>query len=307
MTQFFNSSSSHSPSQNEKKTSGIGFGNTPTKTNSGPHFPQKWKNFFRMNSNNNSLSFDSNGAGVNNGSSSSGGSGHHSFRQSRFLRGRSPSLASPGVRIDNADIASPTANANPYFAHQGPPVIQHQEYLDQPLSPPHTPTGHGVASAATGANDQAANAGKEELARKLRRVASAPNAQGMLGGSGTQDGRPTTAESGMGLLSPSAANSHSAIDPETELSVSTTELGVPSPPFLGDAPRGKGGHAFRRTYSSNSIKVRDVEVNPGSFEKIKLLGKGDVGKVYLVREKKSSRLYAMKGNMTYSQPFVMIC
>jgi len=53
--------------------------------------------------------------------------------------------------------------------------------------------------------------------------------------------------------------------------------------------------AFRRTYSSNSIKVRNVEVGPGSFDKIKLIGKGDVGKVYLVREKKSSRLYAMKG------------
>ena len=45
----------------------------------------------------------------------------------------------------------------------------------------------------------------------------------------------------------------------------------------------------------NSIKVRTVEVGPSSFDKIKLIGKGDVGKVYLVREKKSSRLYAMKG------------
>lgn len=52
--------------------------------------------------------------------------------------------------------------------------------------------------------------------------------------------------------------------------------------------------AFRRTYSSNSIKTRDVEVSPSSFEKIKLLGKGDVGKVYLVREKKSDKLFAMK-------------
>ncbi|KJA30119.1 hypothetical protein HYPSUDRAFT_126531 [Hypholoma sublateritium FD-334 SS-4] len=52
--------------------------------------------------------------------------------------------------------------------------------------------------------------------------------------------------------------------------------------------------AFRRTYSSNSIKVRQVEVGPSSFSKIKMLGKGDVGRVYLVREKKSGKLYAMK-------------
>lgn len=52
--------------------------------------------------------------------------------------------------------------------------------------------------------------------------------------------------------------------------------------------------SYNRNYSSSSIKVRDVEVGPGSFEKIKLLGQGDVGKVYLVREKKSHKLYAMK-------------
>ncbi|VEU19850.1 DEKNAAC100107 [Brettanomyces naardenensis] len=49
-----------------------------------------------------------------------------------------------------------------------------------------------------------------------------------------------------------------------------------------------------RNYSSNSLRVSKVEVGPQSFEKLKLLGKGDVGKVYLVREKATQRLYAMK-------------
>lgn len=53
-------------------------------------------------------------------------------------------------------------------------------------------------------------------------------------------------------------------------------------------------NSFRRTYSGNSIKVCSVEVGPSSFDKIKLLGKGDVGKVYLVRERKTRKLYAMK-------------
>ena len=39
-----------------------------------------------------------------------------------------------------------------------------------------------------------------------------------------------------------------------------------------------------------------VEVGPGSFQKVRLLGKGDVGKVYLVREKKTDKLFAMKGS-----------
>lgn len=38
-----------------------------------------------------------------------------------------------------------------------------------------------------------------------------------------------------------------------------------------------------------------VEVGPLSFLKVEMLGKGDVGKVYLVREKKTDKLFAMKG------------
>ncbi|GJN90679.1 hypothetical protein Rhopal_003691-T1 [Rhodotorula paludigena] len=59
---------------------------------------------------------------------------------------------------------------------------------------------------------------------------------------------------------------------------------------LAGSPRA----AFRRTYSSSSIRVRNLEVGPSSFQKIRMLGKGDVGKVYLVREKQTQKLYAMK-------------
>ena len=51
----------------------------------------------------------------------------------------------------------------------------------------------------------------------------------------------------------------------------------------------------RRTYSANSIKAHKIAVKPKNFTKIKLLGKGDVGRVYLVRHKESNNLYAMKG------------
>lgn len=36
-------------------------------------------------------------------------------------------------------------------------------------------------------------------------------------------------------------------------------------------------------------------MGPSDFAKVKMLGKGDVGRVYLVKEKKSSKLFAMKG------------
>ncbi|ORX57733.1 Pkinase-domain-containing protein [Piromyces finnis] len=51
---------------------------------------------------------------------------------------------------------------------------------------------------------------------------------------------------------------------------------------------------FRRCYSSSSMKTSHSEVGPSDFEKIKLLGRGDVGKVYLVRKKGTDSYYALK-------------
>ncbi|KAI9505679.1 kinase-like domain-containing protein [Coemansia spiralis] len=68
-----------------------------------------------------------------------------------------------------------------------------------------------------------------------------------------------------------------------------------APTVAGSRPLTRAGmSAIRRTYSSNSMKVQKISVGPKSFTKIKLLGKGDVGKVYLVRQKESGKLYAMK-------------
>ncbi|KAJ3027490.1 serine/threonine protein kinase, AGC, partial [Rhizophlyctis rosea] len=58
--------------------------------------------------------------------------------------------------------------------------------------------------------------------------------------------------------------------------------------------RSQGGRRFGRSVSYSSIKISDVEVKPSSFVKHRLIGKGDVGKVYLVEKKSNGRLYAMK-------------
>ncbi|KAI8635967.1 kinase-like domain-containing protein [Parasitella parasitica] len=50
----------------------------------------------------------------------------------------------------------------------------------------------------------------------------------------------------------------------------------------------------RRSYAANSVKIRQVEVGPSSFSKIRMLGKGDVGRVYLVKQKGTDRTMAMK-------------
>ncbi|KAF2761971.1 serine/threonine-protein kinase-like protein nrc-2 [Pseudovirgaria hyperparasitica] len=298
MTQLFSSSSAQSSAHSEKSEKRA-FTGRPLSSNkqvngTNSQVSQKIKNFFRINS---SGSHDTKES-VHSAESTPKSESKLNFRQSRFLphigRNRSATVVSEGNALDNE--LSPTANANPYFAHQGPPAIRHHNAGSVPPSPPSTPPLHSnTTDSANGTSDQATLAGKEELARKLRRVASAPNAQGFFS-KDNKDGRPQTAELGkepliedentaaLGLIDRPATTSNGHLLPVPP----GTEGSIPAPGQIRNAV------AFRRTYSSNSIKVRNVEVGPASFDKIKLIGKGDVGKVYLVREKKSSRLYAMK-------------
>jgi protein-serine/threonine kinase len=234
-----------------------------------------------------------------------------SLRSSRFIphigRTRSTTVASEGNPLD--DGMSPTANVNPYFQHQGLPALRHHNDSSVPPSPPDTPQTPNKKADGM-AKDASAVSGKEELARKLRRVASAPNAQGLFSkskskGSADSSGnsRPHTAEVESSIKVNGAIGQHGNASALSMVeTVPHDEELLPVPGINGELSPGKirNSVAFRRTYSSNSIKVRDVEVGPGSFDKIKLIGKGDVGKVYLVREKKSSRLYAMKGEQRAS-------
>ncbi|PKS09738.1 hypothetical protein jhhlp_004359 [Lomentospora prolificans] len=283
-------------------------------------FNQKLKNFFRINS------FASN-ASSNSGASEKaalGATGHHhagsgspqhhsqssspfdnsnsnkgTFRTTRFFsstvgRLRSQTVASEGNPLE--DAISPTAHANPYFAHQGLPGLRHRNEGSVPPSPPDTPD--IKVNGGTGAIDQPTAATKEELARKLRRVASAPNAQGLFAKGKGSGERPATAELGKDPLLMSKESGHlGLLDGKVAADATRNRsMSIPDNDTLGalPPPSSRTPATFRRTYSSNSIKIRNVEVGPQSFDKIKLIGKGDVGKVYLVREKKSSRLYAMK-------------
>jgi protein-serine/threonine kinase len=284
MTQLFNSSSGLH--KDDKRI----FSGLPLSANrqlSNSQVSQKIKNFFRINSSS---------SGSSDSKHSDHGSPHkpekdRSFRQSRFLphigRNRSTTVASEGTMLEDSAI-SPTASANPYFAHQGPPAIRHHNDGSVPPSPPGSP---GALREKPGVDDH-------ELARKLRRVASAPNAQGMFANANRADDRPSTAE--LGKQPQQLLVTHHGGGSTPMLVDSAGDAMVPLVGRNGLMTPGqiRNAVAFRRTYSSSSIKVRSVEVGPGSFDKIKLIGKGDVGKVYLVREKKSGRLYAMKGEPT---------
>jgi protein-serine/threonine kinase len=269
---------------------------TKNASGDGGHFP-RLRNFFRINGKDRG---GNNGAGATDHglASSARTEAKSSFRQTKFFsvgRLRSTTVASEGNILDES--LSPTALANPYFTHQGQPGLRHHNDGSVPPSPPDTPV-LKVNGTTSGSAELATSATKEELARKLRRVASAPNAQGLFSKGKGSGERPATAELSKEPLVQSKENTLGFAESKPE-GEAFSSLAVPAETdILGALPSpSRTPLAFRRTYSSNSIKVRNVEVGPQSFDKIKLIGKGDVGKVYLVREKKSSRLYAMKGQL----------
>ena len=178
---------------------------------------------------------------------------------------------------------------------------------------------------------------QKSASRFIRRVASAPNTKGLFALGSRSTSAITVTKNG--LLSPgmpplpgqqgASDHEHTSLDTSSSGSsihhtpVQNGTMGGTRPKPTRANSTGVGivlasakskermtgtnlGHdtpgraAFRRTYSSHSIKVRSVEVNASSFQKIKMLGRGDVGKVYLVREKKTGKLFAMKGNASVS-------
>ncbi|EGV64533.1 hypothetical protein CANTEDRAFT_120120 [Yamadazyma tenuis ATCC 10573] len=138
-------------------------------------------------------------------------------------------------------------------------VTDSEGHLMPPQPPYGSPKPHQQPPAGTG--------GESPFQRTLRRVASAPLVNLLKTDSSASNVSTKTAE------------------PEFDLSKHIGEITIKS--RTRSSTQG-------RMYSKSSTKVTDVQVRPDSFEKIKLLGKGDVGKVFLVKEKCSNKLYAMK-------------
>lgn len=151
------------------------------------------------------------------------------------------------------------------------------------------------------------------FSRNLRRVASAPNGiknmlshstnnSGNSGNTSTDIDKPVLEESGITTpsshgpdplaVSAAAASLKKSLNHNKQLLASHPASSSLS--STSTAQTAGPSRSYNRTYSKSSTKIRSVEVGPDSFEKIEILGKGDVGKVYLVREKKSKHLYAMK-------------
>ncbi|QRV76765.1 Tyrosine kinase specific for activated [Ceratobasidium sp. AG-Ba] len=248
-------------------------------------------------------------------SDSAGGTRIHRTqrRGSRAPRASQTPSTSPCVsRSTSSNALKSTAMSHKSTAHNGTSKPTTANSSQQSIPLPNSPS---ARHAPLSPRSMGASA-----SRFIRRVASAPNAKGLF--SINTSNKSTTRN---GLLSPALDPSIPPVPSFQSGSMTPTEKGAGTPDtsrppssrsFATRASRamsasangkqknlspndrpndGSMGRAqFRRTYSSNSIKIRSVEVGPSSFQKIKLLGRGDVGKVYLVREKKTDKLFAMK-------------
>ncbi|KAI9510421.1 Pkinase-domain-containing protein [Russula earlei] len=224
-----------------------------------------------------------------------------------------PDHAAPSV------LVSPSPDASFHEKHRSRSKSEKRQFLSRqrrgpPPSATTAPTFFPDLPPSSGQRPRSSRSVGATATRLIRRVASAPNAKGLF----NLGSRQSIAATKNGLLSPALitpttvstsagpASQHTSGDGASSIeTVSSTSSSNRAPRALNTPGLPKVSEhdisncvskraAFRRTYSSNSIKVSSVEVGPSSFQKIKLLGRGDVGKVFLVREKKSGKLYAMK-------------
>lgn len=199
---------------------------------------------------------------------------------------QSPSFSSIHSASSLQGLASPTS-----------PIKEFAQALFSPTHKQRSKQNHDSAASSTTSSSHSSyrskpstlSSGSNAAQKALRRVSSAPNAKALA----------RLQDNGGAYVTASIKKGSNGFAPETKNGLLIPSEPVPPLPLKANgkthttqAMMQKA--AFRRTYSSNSIKVKQVEVGPESFQKIKLLGKGDVGKVYLVKEKKSDRLYAMK-------------
>ncbi|KAJ7667833.1 AGC/RSK protein kinase [Mycena polygramma] len=133
--------------------------------------------------------------------------------------------------------------------------------------------------------------------RFIRRVASAPNAKGLFSSSRLS----STTKNGMLAPADPVPPLPNGVSNSLEHGTDSLET-ISSGSSRGRPHQGRGNTLTTPRVNNGMLegpgkvafRLRQVEVGPSSFVKVKMLGKGDVGKVYLVREKKTDKLFAMK-------------
>ncbi len=200
--------------------------------------------------------------------------GGHFVRRFRRLHSQTvPSSTTPPVLEEGAHGAGRLVSASECD-------LSEQRYQDEALAPIEEAPRTGSKVSAQGEGATAQTRGRGRRGTIGASASSLFQKRFWRGGESPTDG--SASEEGASRSSSSATS----ID---DITKHIGEIKIHERPHSESVGSGMG-----RNYASNAVRVSGAEVGPGSFRKLKLLGKGDVGKVYLVKEKATGRLFAMK-------------
>lgn len=219
-----------------------------------------------------------------------------SSRTRRLLRRRSPSspaVVDPAKSVDSPHKALFPAPklARPKDETSKQPQQQNSSRDQSSATPPVVPSTNVSVSVTEVSESDQESSPKTNGAKQIRRISSAPNDIAPSSDQSTPQDSPLA----NGVVTHTGLTNISEVDlnntPSNKTSLKPYRPSPESAPVNRSRANSK---SYNRSYSSSASKIGNVEVTPNSFEKIKLLGQGDAGKVYLVREKRSSKLFAMK-------------
>ncbi|CCH47005.1 hypothetical protein BN7_6613 [Wickerhamomyces ciferrii] len=216
---------------------------------------------------------------------------------------RSPSSPNP-PNINQKDEAKSKSNfvsSHPYFAHQGLPPHAGDDTFKDIIDNGTSGVGHGPLPFALKKNHTGSQLSLNQIAEESSNVqheSEIPEGDEQQTESSNGDGK-TSINSGKLQVQTQQQQGNKPLlrrvaSAPLGLNQNSNEVHSDSEKKLGGISESKTRPRKKSFLSSNAIKVSELQVGPQSFDKIRLLGKGDVGKVYLVREKVTDKLYAMK-------------
>eukprot|EP00732_Lithocolla_globosa_P003810 Lithocolla_globosa_v1_NODE_3211_length_1732_cov_13.491950.p1 type:complete len:548 gc:universal NODE_3211_length_1732_cov_13.491950:31-1674(+) len=200
-------------------------------------------------------------------------------RMSQYFQSKpnptSTSLASPSPS-SSLSPSSPSSSPSPSSPSPSSPspssLSNHTQTQDQPPPPPPKdyPAGEG------GGYERPKP--KQIQQKALHRSNTMPVKRSPSSLRASSSPRPDSPSSGSVSLRSGDATGGSLFD--------LSQAGSDSPPAVASP-------SASRKYTAPAVK-NELRVGPEDFEVVKLIGKGDVGKVYLVRDKRTSHYHAMK-------------
>lgn len=198
-------------------------------------------------------------------------------------KGHNTSLS---MELSNSSPGSSAENGDGLWRESLPPLAYLGRSANLPAATSHLPAGGGDV-----------NRSRDEVTRD-HVCTSADRKPACEHPSPHRRFTPPAFNSSTSLIGPSSSANLSHSHPKPSVSPSIIGSG---PDSVSDQP-GDGDRSEKAVEPPADVPLAPVKVAPWHFRQVRLLGKGDVARVYMVQDKYSGLLYAMKGMFRLSKP-----